>query len=120
MTRLSTGLLLGMLLLSGVSGIAQAAPQTGGVLNNRGLFMYYSYVRPEQVRRAVRGIEQERRDTRDSLLDVQDRMEQLRHSLEGYRSGYGITGLRPESASSPARLRAATFGRRAPYYPAGR
>ena len=117
MTRLRTALLLTVILSSGTTGEVNAAPQTGGVLNNRGLFVYYSYVRPEQVRRAVRGIEQERRDTRDSLLDVQDRMEQLRHSLDGYHSGYGIRGLSPEGVVAPARLRSATFGRRAPYYP---
>lgn len=117
MKRLAIALLASALFAGGTTAAAGAAPQTGGVVNNRGLFLYYSYARPEQMRRAVRDLEQERDSTRDSLYEIQGRLDQFQHALEGYRSGYGVTGLSAGGTGQAAPLRAATFGRRAPYYP---
>lgn len=85
--------------------------------DNRGLITYYSYVRPERVRQEVQEIERQRQQSRDSLQQVQTELDRLEQSLHDFPNRRGAPMIRGGDERPPGRLRAATFARRAPYYP---
>ena len=107
---------LGFVVLAALIGESRAGDRAS-IVDNRGLITYYSYVRPERVRQEVQEIERQRQQSRDSLHQVQTELDRLELSLHDFPNRRGAPGTRGGDERAPGRLRAATFARRAPYYP---
>ncbi len=103
------------ILLIGTALIASAGDGSS-VLDNRGLITYYGYVRGERIRQEVQELERQRQQNREALHQAQSELDRLDRALQGYPLGRVVPGIRAADESAPGRLRAATFGRRAPYY----